>query len=253
MNSVNAYASKKTQQTFKKTITSLSKFKQIKSIPSIYKSNLHFIKRIFILCILSFSSPAFAQNAISSDENSVESYSSELFDESENRNSDMQIEIVESNDDLLMWVDTLVSLDELGEGASEFETQLYNFLVEYQQREKVWLVKPRARRRSCSALNSSSARNGMASWYGPGFHGNRTANGERFNQNELTAAHKTIPFNSIVEVSYKGRTVRVRINDAGPYHGNRIIDLSKEAADQLGLIDAGAGKVKLTLVACSEA
>ena len=78
---------------------------------------------------------------------------------------------------------------------------------------------------------------GMASWYGPGFHGKRTASGEEFNQNDLTAAHPTLPMPSIVRVTNlsNGRSLIVRINDRGPFKSNRIIDLSKKAAEKLGM------------------
>jgi rare lipoprotein A len=86
---------------------------------------------------------------------------------------------------------------------------------------------------------------GMASWYGPGFHGRRTASGERYDMHALTAAHKTLPFGTIVKVVNQktGKSVKVKINDRGPYHGGRIIDLSKAAAAQLGIVQAGTGKV----------
>lgn len=82
---------------------------------------------------------------------------------------------------------------------------------------------------------------GTASWYGPGFHGRQTANGERFNENALTAAHKTLPFNTYLKVTNRmnGRSVVVRINDRGPYIGNRSIDLSKAAAQCLGSVGKG--------------
>lgn len=74
----------------------------------------------------------------------------------------------------------------------------------------------------------------VASWYGPGFHGRKTASGERFNQYGLTAAHKTLPFGTIVAVTHKGRTINVRINDRGPFIKGRSLDLSKGAARALG-------------------
>ncbi len=91
---------------------------------------------------------------------------------------------------------------------------------------------------------------GTASWYGPNFHGKKTANGEVFDMNELTAAHRTLPFNSVVTVTNltNGRSVTVRINDRGPYAKNRIIDLSKKAAEQLQMITAGTAQVQLSLV-----
>jgi rare lipoprotein A len=86
---------------------------------------------------------------------------------------------------------------------------------------------------------------GGASWYGPGFHGRTTANGERYNMNGITAAHKTLPFGTKLRVIYNDKSVIVRINDRGPYVGKRIIDLSKGAADKLGLTDKGVGHVRL--------
>lgn len=90
---------------------------------------------------------------------------------------------------------------------------------------------------------------GTASWYGLQFHGRRTANGERYNMYDLTAAHKSLPFNTIVSVKslQTGRTVRVRINDRGPYVDGRVIDLSKAAADELGMTDVGIRPVSLTV------
>lgn len=77
---------------------------------------------------------------------------------------------------------------------------------------------------------------GRASWYGPGFHGNRTANGETYDQNALTAAHRTLPFGTRLRVTNtaNGRSVEVRINDRGPFVDGRDLDLSKAAADALG-------------------
>ena len=91
---------------------------------------------------------------------------------------------------------------------------------------------------------------GKASWYGPGFHGRLTSSRERYNQDELTAAHRTLPFDTIVEVvnSENNESVEVRINDRGPYTGNRIIDLSRAAADEIGMIDDGVTEVELVLV-----
>lgn len=84
---------------------------------------------------------------------------------------------------------------------------------------------------------------GLASWYGPRFHGRRTASGERFDQHQLTAAHRTLPFGTIVRVRslVNGRTVDVRINDRGPHIRRRVIDLSRAAAEALGLLEARTG------------
>ncbi len=91
---------------------------------------------------------------------------------------------------------------------------------------------------------------GIASYYGPGFHGRKTANGERFNMHELTAAHKTLPFNTKVRVTNLSnkKSVIVRINDRGPYKKGRIIDLSKGAAQKIGLIQTGTAKVKVEIL-----
>ncbi|WP_324827069.1 septal ring lytic transglycosylase RlpA family protein [Qipengyuania zhejiangensis] len=91
---------------------------------------------------------------------------------------------------------------------------------------------------------------GNASFYGRKFNGRRTASGERFDMNQLTAAHRTLPFGSLVRVTNpsNGREVVVRINDRGPFHGNRVIDVSRAAATQLGLIQRGHGHVELALL-----
>ncbi|MBN9504534.1 MAG: septal ring lytic transglycosylase RlpA family protein [Altererythrobacter sp.] len=88
----------------------------------------------------------------------------------------------------------------------------------------------------------------MASWYGTDFAGRKTASGEAFDPGEYTAAHRTLPFGSRVRVSRGGKSVVVRINDRGPFHGNRVIDLSRAAASDLGLVSAGSGQVQLALL-----
>lgn len=89
----------------------------------------------------------------------------------------------------------------------------------------------------------------LASWYGPGFHGRLTANGEVYNQHDLTAAHKTLPFGTVVRVTntQNNRQVLVRINDRGPYIEGREIDLSFRAAQELGMVDAGVVPVIMEL------
>ncbi|WP_407664048.1 septal ring lytic transglycosylase RlpA family protein [Microvirga alba] len=83
---------------------------------------------------------------------------------------------------------------------------------------------------------------GEASWYGPGFHGRRTASGERFNTNDMTAAHRTLPFGTRVLVVNKqtGRSVVVRINDRGPFVRGRVIDLSRASAQAIGMSGTAA-------------
>lgn len=88
---------------------------------------------------------------------------------------------------------------------------------------------------------------GMASWYGDAFNGRPTSTGERFNMHELTAAHKTLPLPGLVEVTNldNGRRVVVRLNDRGPFVDGRIIDLSRGAAQELGMISQGVGRVRV--------
>ena len=92
---------------------------------------------------------------------------------------------------------------------------------------------------------------GIASWYGPGFHGKKTANGEVFDQNKISAAHKTLPMPSIVKVTNldNGKVLEnIRVNDRGPFAGNRIIDLSKKAAQELGFVNSGVAKVRVEIM-----
>lgn len=91
---------------------------------------------------------------------------------------------------------------------------------------------------------------GKASWYGPNFHGKLTANGETYDMYELTAAHRTLPFDTVLEVINldNGKSVQVRINDRGPYAKNRIIDLSKKAAEEIDMLGPGTANVELILL-----
>lgn len=95
-----------------------------------------------------------------------------------------------------------------------------------------------------------NAAEGVASWYGPGFDGNLTANGEIFDTTKLTAAHQTLPFGTLVRVTNlnNGEAVVVRINDRGPFVGGRIIDLSLAAAERLEMVDGGTAPVRLELL-----
>lgn len=92
---------------------------------------------------------------------------------------------------------------------------------------------------------------GVASWYGPGFHGRSTANGEQYDMNDLTAAHRTLPMPSVVRVTnlVNGRSIKLRVNDRGPFVGNRIIDVSRRAAQLLGFHIDGTARVQVDIVA----
>jgi rare lipoprotein A len=88
---------------------------------------------------------------------------------------------------------------------------------------------------------------GLASWYGQGFHGKRTASGEVFNQEQFTAAHRTLPWGSRVKVTNlaNGKSAEVRINDRGPFGKGRIIDVSRAAARVLGIVESGIANVRV--------
>jgi rare lipoprotein A len=89
---------------------------------------------------------------------------------------------------------------------------------------------------------------GLASFYGEGFDGKLTANGEKFDRRAFTAAHRTLPFGTclVVTAVATGRSVRVRVNDRGPYVAGRLIDLSEAAARALGIVDSGVAQVRLS-------
>ena len=97
----------------------------------------------------------------------------------------------------------------------------------------------------CFALPSEASSTMLASWYGPGFHGRTTANGEVYNMHGISAAHKTLPFGTKLRVCYQG-CVDLRINDRGPYIGARELDLSYGAAQAIGLIHPGVANVEIT-------
>ena len=96
----------------------------------------------------------------------------------------------------------------------------------------------------------ASTYQGQASFYGPGFYGNKTANGEIYRSGTMTAAHRSLPFGTRVRVTNlnNGRSTVVRINDRGPYVGGRIIDLSETAADSIGMKSSGVAPVKIQIL-----
>jgi rare lipoprotein A len=103
---------------------------------------------------------------------------------------------------------------------------------------------------SPASIERHHAETGQASWYGKAHHGERTASGEPFDIHALTAAHRTLPFGTIVRVTdlRSKRSVTVRINDRGPFRRDRIIDLSYEAARRLGVVSRGTARVKVTVI-----
>jgi rare lipoprotein A (peptidoglycan hydrolase) len=110
-------------------------------------------------------------------------------------------------------------------------------------------VEPEGRRASLKRA-TKHVLNGMASWYGPGFHGKKKASGEIYDQNKLTAAHKTVPLGSKARVTNleNGNSVEVEINDRGPFVEGRIIDLSRAAAGALGIVGSGTAPVQVELI-----
>ena len=101
-----------------------------------------------------------------------------------------------------------------------------------------------------SAVRTGEKFRGIASWYGPNFHGAQTSNGEYYNMYDYTAAHKTLPINTMVKVTNlkNGKSTIVRINDRGPFVKDRIIDLSYQAAQDIGVIKHGTAKVELEVI-----
>ena len=96
---------------------------------------------------------------------------------------------------------------------------------------------------------------GTASWYGPGFHGKKTASGDTYNQNALTAAHKTLPFGTLLKVTNldNGLSTKVVVNDRGPFKKGRIIDLSKTAAKQINMLGTGTARVRIKSIGSTNA
>ncbi|NEP19125.1 MAG: septal ring lytic transglycosylase RlpA family protein [Leptolyngbya sp. SIO4C1] len=167
---------------------------------------------------------------------------------------DLENYVVTAADDVLVALGDTVILPDTTQDVAEDTLQVANRLrrllgdadpvVEIANR-------PRPSQPVGEAVAVRSSTTGIASWYGPGFHGRQSASGERFNQNALTAAHRTLPFGTRVRVTNlnNGRQVVVRINDRGPYSGGRVIDLSAGAAREIGLIGAGVGPVQLEVLA----
>lgn len=111
-------------------------------------------------------------------------------------------------------------------------------------------AQPKAPATSPASIEHRHTETGQASWYGKAHQGQRTASGERFDMHALTAAHRTLPFGTIVRVTNlrSGKSVDVRINDRGPFRHDRVIDLSYEAARKLGIVERGTDRVEITVI-----
>lgn len=136
-----------------------------------------------------------------------------------------------------------LTLDKLAQ--TDDENDVYDPDITHKYRYKV-----RGKHYNVFKSSKNFQQTGSASWYGPGFHGKKTANGEIYDMYAMTAAHKTLPLGTRVQVTNlsNGRKIIVRINDRGPFHGGRIIDLSKAAAQKLHIIQSGHAKVHIKTI-----
>lgn len=134
-------------------------------------------------------------------------------------------------------------------GISERSDQLNNDANSTGAKVQKVSVEPDGRKPSAKR-SIKHALKGTASWYGPGFHGKKTASGEIYDQTKFTAAHKTLPLGTKALVTNldNGSTVEVEINDRGPFVSGRIIDLSRAAASELGLVANGTAPVKVEVI-----
>lgn len=112
----------------------------------------------------------------------------------------------------------------------------------------------RGKRYTVLAAAKNFKQTGLASWYGKDFHGRKTASGEEYDMHELTAAHKTLPIPCYARVTNQenGKSVIVKINDRGPFHSSRILDVSKSAAKKLGMLKTGTAKIKLEVISSAD-
>lgn len=114
----------------------------------------------------------------------------------------------------------------------------------------LWVAGCSSAPKSLKNARPGTTQKGQASWYGGKFHGRKTASGEIYDMNRFTAAHRTLPFGTVVRVENlkNGETVKVRINDRGPFVRGRIIDLSRAAASQVDMINSGVVPVEIVVV-----
>lgn len=129
------------------------------------------------------------------------------------------------------------------EASGEFEKAMANSRT----LKRAYSYVVRGQRYQTLADSKGFEQEGIASWYGPGFHGRKTANGETYDMNDMTAAHKELPLGTTIEVTNNanGKKVVLRVNDRGPFHGNRVLDLSRAAAEKLGVLNDGTADVHI--------
>ena len=157
--------------------------------------------------------------------------------------------LVEAGATLMLTMDDNVILPKTT-GASAEDALLATNLLRRQLGESEALARVEGLPEHPTFGTVQSTFSGMASWYGPGFHGRTSASGERFNQYAMTAAHRTLPFGTMVEVTNlnTGATTVVRINDRGPYSHGRVIDLSAAAAQAIGMMGSGVAPVSVNVL-----
>ncbi|HEY9631290.1 MAG TPA: septal ring lytic transglycosylase RlpA family protein [Coleofasciculaceae cyanobacterium] len=165
--------------------------------------------------------------------------------------------VIKVGDDVLVAMDAATILPNTTENPSEDALQATN-LIRRQMGNAPPITQIPGRPQTVSTLSLGSVQfriSGWASWYGPGFDGNYSASGEIFDQNALTAAHPDLPFGTQVRVTNmdNGMSVVVRINDRGPYAGDRVIDLSQGAASVIGLVQSGVAPVSLEVLGAATA
>jgi rare lipoprotein A len=169
--------------------------------------------------------------------------------------SDRQQYVIQANDQELVILNSSIILPDSTKNPAEDALQATNRL-----RRQIGNAAPLKQVEGLPQPATPVARNpiralveGLASWYGPGFHGAQTASGEYFNQNDMTAAHRTLPFGTKVRVTNvnNGRSVVVRINDRGPFSGGRVIDLSAAAAQAIGMISSGVAPVQIEVLSAT--
>lgn len=163
---------------------------------------------------------------------------------------DTDVYLVEAGSTLILTMDNTVILPKTTGASAEDALQATN-LLRRQLGESESLARVEGLpERPLAVATVQSTFSGMASWYGPGFHGRTSASGERFNQHAMTAAHRTLPFGTMVEVTNlnNGTTTIVRINDRGPYSHGRVIDLSAAAASAIGMMGSGVAPVSVNVL-----